>query len=152
MQRETLIVHSYMDAYLTAVTAELKRDEDVNPYVLRTLSALANALSEIARRGIASLHQIVLHRRDMDLWKTDICSAAAGRLRHTPFLGRTSLYPTDLVKSISDELREDDRHSAIAMAVRKVHPFYTLHVSLSRPSVRHPLRQPKGLHHARSRG
>ena len=77
---------------------------------------------EIARRGITSLHQIVLHRRDMDLWKTDIRSAAAGRLRHTPFLGRTSLYPTELIKNISDELREDDRHSAIAMAVRKVHP------------------------------
>ena len=79
MQRETLIVHRYMDAYSTAVTAELKKDEDVNPYFLRTLPALANALSEITRRGITSLHQIVLHRRDMDLWKTDIRSAAARR-------------------------------------------------------------------------
>ena len=122
MQRETLIVHSHKGAYVTAVTAKLKRDEDIYPVVLRTLSALVNAFSKIARRGIASLQQIVLHRHDMDLWKTDNCSAAAGRLRHRPFLCRTFLYPTDL---ISYELREDDRRSSIAMAVRKVHPFYS---------------------------
>ena len=125
MQRESLAIHSYMDAYLTAVTADSKKDDEANSYALRTLSALANAVAEIARRSIVSLHQIVLHRRDMGLWRSDIRSSAIGRLRHTPFLGRSTLYPMELVKDISNELREDDRHSAIAMAVRKVHPFYS---------------------------
>ena len=67
MQRESLAIHSYMNAYLTAVTADLKKDDEANPYVLRTLSALAKAVAEIARRSVVSLHQIVLHRRDMGL-------------------------------------------------------------------------------------
>ena len=39
MQRESLAVHSYMDAYLTAVSADLKKHDEANPYVLRALSA-----------------------------------------------------------------------------------------------------------------
>ena len=49
---------------------------------------------------------------------------AIGRLHHTP-LGRSTLYPTELVNDISNKVREDDCHSAIAMAMRKVHPFYS---------------------------
>ena len=74
MQRESLAIHSYMNAYLMAVSADLKKDAEANPYVLRALSALANAVSEIARRSIASSLQVVLHRRDMGLWRSAIRS------------------------------------------------------------------------------
>ena len=124
MQRESRAIHSYMGAYLTAVTADLKKDDEANPYVLRALSALANAVSETVRRSIASLHQVVLHRLDMRLWILDSRSSAIGLLRHTPILGRSTLYRMELMNDISTELGEDDRHSAIAMAVRKVLPFY----------------------------
>ena len=69
MQRESLSIYSYMDAaYVAAITSHLKGEEDANPYMLRGLSALANANSEIAKRSVASLHQIVLHRRKMSIW------------------------------------------------------------------------------------
>ena len=76
-----------MDGYLAAITADIKKDEDANLYVLKIRSALANAFAEIVRSAIVLLHQIVLHRRDMGLLKSEICSSAIGCLRHTPFLG-----------------------------------------------------------------
>ena len=45
-----------------------------------------------------------------------------GRVRHQPFLGVTSLFPKEAMKEISEEQRDEDRHSAIAIAVRKSHP------------------------------
>ena len=119
MHRESLSIHSYMDAYVAAVTSDMKGDEEPNPYRLRTLSALANAISEVAKRSVAALHQITLHRRDMSIWYSDIRASMIGRVRHTPFLGATSLFSKEVLKDISDEQRDDDRHSAIAIAVRK---------------------------------
>ena len=66
MQRETLAIYSYMDAYVAAITADIIKDSDASPYILRTLSVFANSISEIARSSIASLHQLVLYRRDMN--------------------------------------------------------------------------------------
>ena len=97
----------------------MKGDDDPNPYRLRTLSALANAISEVAKRSVAALHQITLHRRDMSIWYSDIRASMIGRVRHTPFLGATSLFSKEVRKDISDEQRDEDRHSAIAIAVRK---------------------------------
>ena len=122
MHRESLSIHSYMDAYVAAITSDMKGDEDSNPYRLRTLSALANAISEVAKRSVAALHQIALHRRDMSIWYSDIRASMIGRIRHTPFLGATSLFSKEVLKEISDEQRDEDRHSAIAIAVRKGQP------------------------------
>ena len=119
MHRESLSIHSYMDAYVAAITSDMKGDDDPNPYRLRTLSALANAISEVAKRSVAALHQITLHRRDMSIWYSDIRASMIGRVRHTPFLGATSLFSKEVLKDISDEQRDEDRHSAIAIAVRK---------------------------------
>ena len=44
-----------------------------------------------------------------------------GRIRHTP-LGATSLFSKEVLKKISDEQRDGDRHSAIAIAVCKGQP------------------------------
>ena len=44
MHRESLSIHSYVDAYVAAITSDMKGDEDSNPYRLHTLSALANAI------------------------------------------------------------------------------------------------------------
>ena len=101
-----------MDAYFTAITADLKRKEDTSPYMLQTLLFLA-------KRSTASLHQIVLHHRDMGIWYSDICASMIGRVHHTPFLGASSLYPKEFLNDIPDEQRDEDRHSVIAMAVRK---------------------------------
>ena len=45
-----------------------------------------------------------------------------GRIRHTPFWGATSLFSKEVLKKILDEQRDVDRHSAIAIAVRKGQP------------------------------
>ena len=103
MHRESLSIHSYMDAYVAAITSDMKGDDDPNPYRLRTLSALANAISEVAKRSVAALHQITLHRRDMSIWYSDIRASMIGRVRHTPFLGATSLFSKEVLKDISDE-------------------------------------------------
>ena len=55
IHRESLSIHSYMDANVAAITWDMTGDEDSNPYRLRTLSVLANAISEVAKRSVAAL-------------------------------------------------------------------------------------------------
>ena len=43
-------------------------------------------------------------------------------IRHTPFLGATLLFSKEVLKEISDEQRNEDRHTAIAIVVRKGQP------------------------------
>ena len=48
-----------MDAYLTAVSADFKKDDDeANPYVVRALSALANAGDSEAINSVAALGRV----------------------------------------------------------------------------------------------
>ena len=68
---------------------------------------------------MAALHQITLHCRDMSIWYSDIRASMLGRVRRTPFLSATSLFSTKVLKDTSEEQRDDDRHPAIAIAVRK---------------------------------
>ena len=72
---------------MAAITSDMKGDDEPKSYRLQTLSALANAISEVAKRSVAALHQITLHRRDMSIWCSDIRASMIGRVRHTPLSG-----------------------------------------------------------------
>ena len=111
-----------MDAYVAAITSDMKGDEDSSPYRLRTLSALANAISEVPKRSAAALLQIALHRRDMSFWYLDIRASMIGRICHIPFLGATYLFSKEVLKEVLYDQRNEDRHSAIAIAVRRDQP------------------------------
>ncbi len=129
INRENIAVLSYMDAYLAAVVSQVSNAAEADPFVIRTLSATANALAEVAQRSVASLHNIVLHRRDMALYGGHLKAENITKLRQAPFLATTSLFDNTLLKSISDQELEASKNAALVRVIRGA--------STSKPAFKH---------------
>ena len=115
-QRENLTVLSSMDAFVSSVAGVLKERPHEDPFLIRTLYGIGNGLAEIIKRSLASLQQIVLHRRDMSLWYSSLRSKHVASLRHAPVLGATFVFPPDLVREVSESRQEDIKSKALFKA------------------------------------
>ena len=131
-------VLSSMDAFVSSVVSVLKERPHEDPFLIRTLYGIGNGLAEIIKRSLASLQQVVLHRRDMSLWYSPLRSKHVASLRHAPVLSATLVFPPDLVREVSETRQEDIKSKALFKAV-------TAGTSAPRHSLffSGPLRQPK---------
>lgn len=117
-QRESLAIHSYMDAYLAAMHATVRGQDNPDPRILRLLSTTANGLADLARRSVHTLQQVTLHRRDMALWGSSLRPSLVAQLRHAPFLAQKSLFDRVLLMKAQEELKEDQMTQVISKAAK----------------------------------
>ena len=142
-QRENLTILSSMDAFVSSVASVLKDRPHKDPFLIRTLYGIGNGLAEIIKRSLASLQQVVLHRRDMSLWYSSLRSKHVASLRHAPVLGATLVFPPDLVREVSESRQEDIKSRALLKAATAGNSAPRQSSSFSGPP-RQPKRQSSG--------
>ncbi len=117
-QREMLCIQNYLDAFLTAASSVAKQQKDADPFLIRSITASANALAELVKRSINLLQQISIHRRDMALWGTTIKPSHIASLRHSPFLDSKSLFDKVTLHKVQEDFMEDQKNKVISRAAK----------------------------------
>ena len=92
---------------MSSVAGVLKERPHEDPFLIRILYGICNGLAEIIKRSLASLQQILLHRRDMSLWYLSLRSKHVASLRHARVFGATLVFPPDSVREVSESRQED---------------------------------------------
>ena len=104
--RDTLAIMSNLDAFTSAVQRSLSNLGISDPFIRRALSVMGSGIANTSRLMVSHLHQIVMHRRDSAMWRTDIPTAMISELRHAPFLGETHVFLQDTLAGIVDKRQE----------------------------------------------
>ena len=131
LSRESLLITSYLDAYLLAISSVMQGSDAPDPLVLRAISASGDDLQELALRTVTSLQSLVTLRRDTALYKANLKLEFMASLRHAPFLGASQLFYTELVRHVSAQQLELTKNEALTRAIRAssagVSKFYLLY-------------------------
>ena len=117
--RQKIMIISNVDAYLCAVL-QVASQAPGNPYVTRALQAAAHCMSDLCKVTVNSLHQIVMHRRDMALWAKDdnpynkaLSSQQSLLLRNALFFEEDTLFQSADIDSVLEEKRQEQKDRAI---------------------------------------
>ena len=139
LARENLLILSSLDAFLAASSSVIGKNSSADPFLLRAMSASGNAIAELVHRTVASLQNLTIHRRDMALYGTGVRAPHLPKLRHAPFLARTTLFDPEVIRQVSEEEWESAKKEAFTKALRAS----SMPPAQRKPSSHHAKQAPK---------